>query len=432
MIRDGIYAFKDKRVLLLQGPLGPFFRRLASDLECAGAKVFKVNFNGGDWFFYPSGAINFRKSMEEWPAFFERFIVEKKIDVVFLFGDCRPIHQSVREIAVRHGLEVGVFEEGYVRPDYITLERFGVNGHSLIPRDPAHYSRVKPGNVQPTERVGNTFWYATLWAALYYLLGSVLWPFFRKYRHHRPLSPVELWPWLKSVWRKGCYAVKERGIYGRLTGPFSNQFFLVPLQVHYDAQIHTHSRFDSVENFIGEVVESFAAHAPKEAVLVFKHHPMDRGYVDYTSVIRSHISRHNLDNRCLYIHDQFLPELLKKARGVVVVNSTVGLSALYHGAPVKVCGNSIYDIKGLTYQGPLSRFWKECANERPDPSLFERFRSYLITHTQLNGSFYKRLPINGMRTGIRWAESERPDTCSSRTERLLISPECAGTLKVKQ
>src|SRR5207253_3330067 len=41
-------ALRGKRVLLLQGPVGPFFRRLAARLRAAGAEVHKVNFNGGD------------------------------------------------------------------------------------------------------------------------------------------------------------------------------------------------------------------------------------------------------------------------------------------------------------------------------------------------------------------------------------------------
>jgi len=139
MIEHGIHAFRGKRVLLLQGPVGPFFRRLAKDLSLAGAQVFKVNFNGGDLLFFPAGAINFRGRQEEWPAFFEELLDSLNIDMVLLFGDCRPIHQVASEIINRKGLDLGVFELGYIRPDYVTLERFGVNGHFQLPRNPAFY-----------------------------------------------------------------------------------------------------------------------------------------------------------------------------------------------------------------------------------------------------------------------------------------------------
>ncbi|HXV21384.1 MAG TPA: hypothetical protein VD811_10410, partial [Desulfuromonadales bacterium] len=202
--------------------------------------------------------------------------------------------------------------------------------------------------------------------------------------------------------------VKERGLTARLTGPLSRRFFLVPLQVHQDAQIHVHSAFDSVAHFISEVVESFAEHAAPREVLVIKHHPMDRGYFDYTSLIRKLTARHGLQGRCFYIHDQHLPTLLRHARGVVVVNSTVGLSALFHRAPVKVCGEAMYDMQGLTFQGPLDRFWRAALTSRPNRRLFENFRRYLVQHSQLNGSFYKRLPNSAPATGMRWTEKVAP------------------------
>src|SRR5256885_12968535 len=55
--RDTLHA---KRVLLLQGPVGPFFRRLATLLRAAGAEVHKVNFNGGDCLFFPTDALTWR------------------------------------------------------------------------------------------------------------------------------------------------------------------------------------------------------------------------------------------------------------------------------------------------------------------------------------------------------------------------------------
>lgn len=405
MLKSGLNQFRGRRVLLLQGPVGPFFRRLATDLEQAGAQVFKVNFNGGDCFFYPFKAFNFRGGTEDWPAYLEALFDQLNIDVMLLFGDCRPVHRIAHEIAHRRGLEIGVFEEGYVRPNHITLERFGVNGNSLVPRNPIFYlNNPMPSNEQPLP-VGNAFWIAALWAVLYYLAAGLLKPVFLRYRHHRPLTWLEGVPWLRSVWRKGYYALKEHGMSARLAGEFAGRFFLAPLQVHNDAQIHVHSEFDSIAQFIDEVMASFARHAPRNTVLVIKHHPMDRGYHDYTKFIAMRVERFGLQGRCFYIHDQHLPTLLRLARGVVVVNSTVGLSALFHGAPVKVCGSAVYDIKGLTFGGSLADFWRNARHAKPDCRLFRCFHDYLIRYTQLNGSFYKRLPVMASAVGMRWASN---------------------------
>jgi capsular polysaccharide export protein len=84
-----------------------------------------------------------------------------------------------------------------------------------------------------------------------------------------------------------------------------------------------------------------------------------------------------------------------------VVNSTVGLSALFHGRPLKVCGDAIYDIPGLTFRGSLKEFWTSASEFRTDRELFRRFYRYLIATTQLNGSFYRRLDLPGSHTGMR-------------------------------
>jgi capsular polysaccharide export protein len=165
-----------------------------------------------------------------------------------------------------------------------------------------------------------------------------------------------------------------------------------------------HSDFESVEQFVEHVVASFAQHAPANRILALKHHPLDRGYSDYTALINRLIKKHGLEGRCIYIHDQHLPTLLLHASGVVVVNSTVGLSAVGEGVPVKVCGSSIYDIQGLTFQGSLDDFWKNAHLAVPNDELYKAFRSYLISHTQHRGSFYKRLPGVFFQSGVMWAD----------------------------
>lgn len=406
MIVQGICAFKGKRVLLLQGPIGPFFWRLAKDLTQEGAKVFKVNFNGGDWLFYPSGAINFRGHAEDWPAYFESILDRLNIDVVVLFGDCRDIHRVAHEIAHRRNLKIGVFEEGYIRPDYVTLERFGVNNHSLIPRYPEFYLNKPTPLIDIPVHVSNAYWYAALWAILYFFVSGLLKPRFSYYQHHRPLTWLEALPWLRSFWRKGHYIIKEQGVLAHLTGILKGSYFLVPLQVNNDAQVLSHSNFTSIVDFIEKTMMSFAQHAPVETTLVIKHHPMDRGNHDYSKLITELAKELGVQGRCIYIHDQNLPKLLQYARGVVVINSTVGLSALHHGTPLKVCGHAIYDMTGLTFQGSLDDFWGSAQKCKPDSNLLQCFQKYLVHYTQLNGSFYKRSHSEMSATGFSWKTKE--------------------------
>jgi capsular polysaccharide export protein len=402
MIPTGLSYFKDKRVLLLQGPLGPFFRRLAADLTCSGSSVWKVNFNGGDWLFYPSGGIAYRGKLDEWPLYLEGLLDRHAIDTIMLYGDCYPIHRLARDVAKRRKLHVWVFEEGYIRPDYVTFESSGVNGKPKVSVDEMRGPSGQRLRHAPSLQVRHAYWLSVIWACLYYLFASLGKPFFPNYRHHRPLSILEAGPWVRGAWRKIFYAVKEKSILEKLTGPLSKKFYLAPLQVHNDSQVSAHSDFDSVETFIRRIVTSFADHAPNDYFLVFKHHPMDRAYRDYSKIIQTLSTDSGLGDRVIYVHDLHLPSLLRHALGVVVINSTVGFSSLFHGTPVKVCGRAVYDLEGLTFQGPLEEFWKSRRKIVVDPGVFQCFKNYLIETTQLNGSFYSRLPASGSSTGLIW------------------------------
>lgn len=402
MISRGLSHFKGKRVLLLQGPLGPFFRRLSEDLRRSGSSVWKVNFNGGDWLFYPSGGIVFRGGLDEWPHFLERLLDQHAIDAIMLYGDCYPIHRVARDVAKRRKVHLWVFEEGYIRPNYVTFEYAGVNGKPKISIGEIKKQRRYLSQHVPSFHVRHAYGLSVVWTCLYYLFASVGKPFFPQYRHHRPLSLLEAWPWVRGTWRKIFYAMKEKGILKKLTGPLSKKFYLVPLQVHNDSQVSAHSDFGSVEDFIRKVITSFANHAAKDRFLVLKHHPMDRAYRDYGKLIRKLSEENGLGERVLYVHDLHLPSLLKHALGAVVINSTVGFSALFHSTPVKVCGRAVYDLEGLTFQGSLEEFWKNCQTIVVDRVVFQQFKNYLIETTQLNGSFYGRLPACHCSSGMIW------------------------------
>lgn len=129
---------------------------------------------------------------------------------------------------------------------------------------------------------------------------------------------------------------------------------------------------------------------------------MDRGYVHYGSLIEKISQETDLKGRVFYTHLLPLPPVLEAATGTVTINSTVGLSAIFHGSPVKVLGDAIYDMPGLTAQSDLDTFWTTATDQRPDADLALRFRSYLIRTRQINGSFYRRLPDSPLACGLNW------------------------------
>lgn len=382
-----------QRVLLLQGPMGPFFDKLARTLRAHDQSVWKVNFNGGDDRFHNGpGVIRFQGTADTWPSRVRALMLELQVDAIVLFGQTRPLHVAAIAEARALGVAVFVFEEGYVRPDFVTLEMGGVNAESSLPRDPAFY-RTLNLEPMPKPRPTQQKFGEVAWMAIEYAMA--MWherKHYPHYEHHRCLHPVrEGLRWVRGATRKWVSRWIERDVMTELEALERHKgYFLVPLQVHNDSQILCHSPYASVGDVIEEVLASFAEHAPEDQWLVFKHHPLDKPYTDYRRQIARRARELGVADRVRYIHDQHLPTLLRHARGVVTVNSTTGLQAMFHGTPVLTLGECLYAIEGLVHPGPLATFWREPGGvDRP---LFERFRSYLIRETQLNASFYAEAP----------------------------------------
>ncbi|HEF5355965.1 TPA: capsule biosynthesis protein [Campylobacter coli] len=378
--------FSGKTVLLLQGPVGTFFHRLAIKMKKNKTKVFKLNFNGGDFLFYPSGK-RCKCDEKDLENFYESFFKEKKIDAIVMYNDCRLIHAKAIKVAKGLGIGIWIFEEGYLRPYCITFEKDGVNANSSLPRDKNFYLSCNILTKESIKEIPGGFKFMAFSAFLYWLFSFLLAPFFNNKLHHRTLFPFEFLFWFRSLYRKYLYKLTEKKLNQKIYS-LEKKYFLAILQVYNDTQIKHHYK-KSIEEFIEELILSFANHARVKSYLVFKHHPMDRGYRNYSKLINELSQKYHVEGRIFYVHDTYLPTLLKNALGCITINSTVGLSAILEGCPTKVCGNAFYNFEGLAYPKKLQFFWREAHAYKPNPSLVINFKNYLLNTNQFNGNFYK-------------------------------------------
>lgn len=386
------------RVLLLQGPVGPFFTHLQDYLvDKHGKTVFKINFNGGDEYYAPISrdTFNFVDSEKEFTVYLHHFVVKHQIDAIVCFGDGRIYHKLAKEYCLQSPkMTFWAFEEGYLRPHYITFEKWGVNYNSTLCREQDRFETAlycdtvrenrEPKPVLPL--AANFSTRAKIAARYYYEIWRKR-SDFPNYRHHRETRlRVYAGAWLKAGILKYYYRWKDRQPRRAIRAGEFGKFFIFPLQVHNDHQIIRHGRGLSMPSYIRNVIHSFAAHAPLDCKLVIKHHPMDRGFSDYRKLITKLAARKGVQDRVIYLHEVSMPDLLRNAEGMVVINSTSGISALIHGLPTKVIGNAHYDISGLTSDLPLQDFWSRYA--APKSKNTQSYLALLGEKTQLNGSFY--------------------------------------------
>lgn len=387
-----ISSVKNKNILLLQGPMGDFFKKLDSSLKKNGATTYKIGFNAGDSFFSNHyNYIPYRDTRDNYRSFVREFLNEHKIDKIFLFGDCRFYQRVSIEVARKLNIEVFVFEEGYIRPHYITMEKYGVNDFSHISRDAEFYKKITIVDEQKTQDVEYSQFKMITSAAFYYFVSNLFQYRYPNYLHHRDFSAIkEAFFGIRSLFRKLIYPFYEKKYLTIIENELSNKYFFVALQTYNDFQVLEHSGYKSIEKFIIEVLESYSKNN-LEFWLVFKHHPVDRGRKNYKDFIIEQARLFGIKDKILVLYDTHLPTCLKNAKGTVTINSTVGLSSLYHETPTITLGNAIYDIKGLTCKGmKLDDFWHE--QQAPDMELLKKYRSYIIENTQLNGSFYGLFP----------------------------------------
>ncbi len=392
---------KLKRPLLLQGPIGGFFRHLMREYKSAGATPFKINFNGGDEYYmrgFSENVFSYKEPMINFGEYVKEFIQRNRIDGIILFGDCRPLHKVAIEVARANNVAVFVFEEGYIRPNFITLEVDGVNANSpLMGKIEEELKDFKVSKAYNDEEFQHTkdlqvkhfhdmkdmviramnYWF-------YMEIGKVN---FKYYEHHKDGDFFRsMFYWAKSYFKKKFYKTKESWIEDYVQRDLDKKYFLVALQVYNDSQIKDHSKFRNNKRFIYNVMRSFAKNSNGTDFLIIKQHPLDVPYHNYSKFIKHLMGSFKLENRVLYVHDLHLPTLIKHSKGLITINSTTGLSSLYHKIPTITMGRALYNIKGLCFQYGIDKFWKSKLSV--NYNTFKKFRNLLITKTQIVGSFY--------------------------------------------
>jgi capsular polysaccharide export protein len=374
--------------LFLQGPSSPLFVEIARILEMAGSRCIRINLNAGDWLSWRwHNASHYRGNFAGWRAYIRQRIAAENVTEMILHGEERPYHKVAIEEAQRAGVHVNVVEMGYLRPDWVTLERDGLSSNSHFPADPAYILDAASNLPEPdwARRYSQTFLAEALYDLAYYLPTVFLWFLYPGYQRHGLYHPLlEYAGWLRRLPANGRRAREVDGVITDLIAS-AKPFFVYPLQLQTDFQLRAHSPFRQQQDAIRLILRSFAESAAPETHLVLKLHPLDSGIVDWRSYVDRVSASYGLSPRIHFIDGGNLDQLIAAAKGLVTVNSTAALSALQAGRPVKALGAAIYDIDGLSDGEELNQFWRD--PKPPSPELRDAFFRLLAAAIQVRGNF---------------------------------------------
>jgi len=380
--------------LFLQGPHGPFFSQLACALESYGHATNQIGFNQGDKIFWANkrSFIPFTLPIDAWSGFLQREFREKQITDLVIYNDTRPFHKTAIQAAHARGINVHIFEEGYLRPYWITYERDGSNGNSKLMSlaqsavVPDHLTRG-PDPVHAPCHWGDMREHI-FYGAVYHWCILCANRQFPNFTSHREISiRKEFRLHLKQlVFTPARIAAR---FWANLTLKFGTfPYHLILMQLQHDSAFQNHSPFKTNASFLELTLRSFANNAPPHHHLVIKAHPLEDGRSEIAYHLRRLGTKFGINRRIHYLPGGKLAHVLDPALSVVTVNSTAGQQALWRGIPVKTLGQAIYNHDKFISKQSLDAFFAH--PKAPNLQAYKAFRNFLLQTSQIPGGFYSK------------------------------------------
>ena len=385
---------KKRMFLFLQGPHGPFFSQLACALESYGHATNQIGFNQGDKIFWANkrSFIPFTLPIHAWSGFLQREFREKQITDLVIYNDTRPFHKTAIQAAHAKGINVHIFEEGYLRPYWITYERDGSNGNSKLMS--LAQSAVVPDYLtrDPDPVPAPCHWgdmrEHIFYGAVYHWCILCANRQFPNFTSHREISiRKEFRLHLKQlVFTPARIAARFWANLTLKCGTFP--YHLILMQLQHDSAFQNHSPFKTNASFLELTLRSFANNAPPHQHLVIKAHPLEDGRSEIAYHLRRLGTKFGINRRIHYLPGGKLAHVLDPALSVVTVNSTAGQQALWRGIPVKTLGQAIYNHDKFISKQSLDAFFAH--PKAPNLQAYKAFRNFLLQTSQIAGGFYSK------------------------------------------
>jgi capsular polysaccharide export protein len=396
------FGLTGRRVLFLQGPSSRFFQQAAAACRARGASVARLCLCPGDRLYWSrrlGPALHYRGRPEGFRGFLNDLLQRIDTTDVAMLGDGRAYHAAALDLlAETGGAQPWIIEHGYLRPGLILVETRGTGGASSAPGLFAANGSVgrAPPPPAPTGAAPASFLrYAALDVGFHAANLCAGWLTHPRYARHALDGPLrEYAGWLGKALHYPARRRRTHRALDRIAG-HGGPVFLLPLQLATDYQIRHHGTGAALPEVVAGIIDSFARADRPEALLAVKEHPLDNGLFDWAGLVASTAKRLGVEGRVVLLSGGDLGALLARCRGVVTVNSTVGLTALQAGVPCRVLGRAVYDLPGLTDRQALDGFWS--APAPPDPDLLARYVAFLRARFHIAGGFDGPAALEGAR-----------------------------------
>ena len=240
-------------------------------------------------------------------------------------------------------------------------------------------------------------------AATYYALRELSSSSPQRHLFHRRISlPGEAIAWTQSGLRRAMTWKRAQRRVSRIISEIPGRYFVIPLQVPSDSNLQGAACGWTSAALVRSSIVSFSRSADPDHHLLFKIHPLARGYARIMQAVRDEAERCGVGSRVHVIEAGSMDRISAQARGMITINSTSGFSAISAGIPLLVLGKAIYGHPSLvTKDGSrtdMDRFWRDARSAPLD--LRERYLDWIAHRSLVFGDFYSRKGMHIAISGI--------------------------------
>lgn len=295
------------------------------------------------------------------------------------------------------------FENGYFRPNTITVDSKGINYENSVPRKEKYYlnnnNKIKDnyGSINKNIKIKNVnFSNSNTFKNKYYrflFLLKSLNNYYYKFCRFRK-NKINFKKKLTKFYYKNMHKINKKE-----KSNLPSKYIFVPFQVHDDSQIINYSpNINNMRELVDYTYKNIKYFKDKgrlkDTYVIFKEHPVDIGRINYSKLYK----KYNEVPWIIFLKKYNTKKLIKNSRLVITINSTVGIEALQEYKTVITLGQAFYNVRNLVINNKkidnLSKDIAKALKFSPNEYLVDNFLKYLKFNYNIKGNWKKPTTSN--------------------------------------
>lgn len=332
--------------------------------------------------------------------YINQFVEKNNISIICLFNGYHWLDQIAKVIADKKKIKVIYFEDGLFRPYTVTCDPKGINSNSLVPKEDSFYDelsineeRLSKYLYRPENDKLLDFKKENLLLTAIVKLLSMIGSSFRI--HPNYYAHITFWQALKYFVTKNLFRFRRSDKI-----PFKEEYVFLPFQVSRDTQIFYNSPhirdMESLMKLVYRTIQQYNKENHTNLRLIVKEHPEDMSRNNYKKLKKEFKNNPTV----LFVKKYNIHEIIKHAKCIITINSTVGLEALAKHKKVITLGDALYNIKGVVehcdHPNKLGEAFNAVMRKNLNKKRIDKFLYFLRFHYQVEGTIQSRSKITSL------------------------------------